>query len=239
MKNLLGLALLAVVFGWGGTFEAWAQKVVVKKPQTNQSKLRAKDLYINNEDNNPATIGAEGMKVTVLLKRGNEKERFVSVNETFYSGDKIKLIFDLNFNGYAAIINVGPTGNESILFPYLENGRLIDHSFSAYAALQLPRGNAWIQFDKTTGTEQVGVIFSKTPIPELNDYQEAVTPGSDGRLANESEADQVLADLNSKSLTRGRSKDLTVQTEGNETYGVTPNGLGNQPVGFSFNLKHQ
>jgi hypothetical protein len=226
MKNLLTLAVFAIAIGLCGTLEVSAQR-------------KAKDLFTQYNDGNNSTVGAEGAKVSILLKRGNQPEKLVSPNETFYSGDKIKLVFDINFDGYAAIINVGPTGNESILFPYLDEGRIVDHSVSPNAAVKLPRGNAWINFDSKTGDEQVTVIFSKNPIAAMDSYQEAVTNGSDGRVATEAESDAILAELNSKSLGGKKSKDLFTQNEGDGTYCVAQNGIGNEPVAFTFTLKHK
>ena len=244
MKKLLTLTVLAFVIGFGGVVAATAQKILVKgsgkaSPTPQTGKTRAKDLFTQYNDGNNTTAGFEGAKVSVLLKRGNQPEKIVSPNETFYSGDKIKLVFDINFDGYAAILNTGPTGNESFLFPFLDNGQMADHSVSPNAATKLPRGNAWINFDGKTGDEQVTVIFSKNPIAEMNRYEEAVTSGSDGRIASESESDAILAELNSKSLTKARSKDLFTQTEGDGTYCVAPGGLGSEPVAFTFTLKHQ
>lgn len=244
MKKLLTLTILALAMGFIGAIEISAQKVVINKSgKTNSAgntqTRRAKDLFTQYDESNPSGGGAAGAKVSVLLKRGNERERIVSTNETFYTGDKIKLVFDINFSGYAGIINIGPTGNESILFPYIEGNRMVDHSIAPNAALQLPRGNAWINFGGSKGDEQVTVIFSKTPIAEMEGYEEAVTPGSDGRVASESEADAILAELNSKSLGRRKSKDLFTQTESDGTYAVSQGGLGNEPIAFSFVLKHR
>lgn len=246
MKKLIVLAILVFALGFIGTLETTAQKIVIKnggkataKPTPPTGKPRAKDLYTQYNDGNNATVGSEGAKVSVLLKRGNESERIVSLNEVFLTGDKIKLIFDINFEGYAAILNIGPTGNESILFPYLENGQISDHRVSPNAGTRLPRGNAWINFDSNTGDEQVTVIFSKNPIAEMNNYAEATTAGSDGRIASEAESDAILAELNSKSLGKRKSKDLYTQTDSDGTYCVAQNGIGNEPVAFTFTLKHQ
>jgi len=227
MKKIMGLVVLAVVTGFFGTFEAAAQT------------LNAKDLYTQYNGNSSSTAGREGAKICVLLKRGNQPEKTVSTNETFYSGDKIKLVFDINFSGYAAILNIGPGGNKTLLFPHLDqNKRLVSHQVSPNAGTQLPRGNDWINFDSKTGTEQITVIFSKKPIIELDSYEEAVTNGSDGRVASEAESDQILAELNSKSLSKSKSKDLFTQADTDGTYSVIQNGLGNEPVAFTFYLKH-
>jgi hypothetical protein len=225
MKKLLTLTVLAIAISIFGTMQVSAQK----KP------AKAKDLFTQYNDNNPSTVGAEGAKVAILLKRGNSEARLVSPNETFYSGDKIKLVLDINFSGYAVILNKGTSGKINPLFPYLENGELVDHSVSPNAAVQLPKGNAWINFDSNPGDEQVTVIFSKNPINEMDRYEESST----GTRVDSSRADQILAELNSKSLARRKSKDLFTQTESDGTYCVSQDGLGSEPVGFSFYLKHR
>jgi hypothetical protein len=236
MKKLLALTTLAVMLGWLGTFEAAAQE-----------QPNAKDMYTTQSGGNSSNARYQGAKITVRLKRGNQPERIVSTNETFYSSDKIKLIFDINFSGYAAIINVGPTGNETLLFPYLDgSNRIVSHRVTPNAGTQLPRGDNWIVFDGRTGSEQITVIFSKTPIPGLESYEgtvAATTTGSGGnsnvRIAGETEADRILAELNSKNLLGSNSKDLTTQTGGDGTYSVAQNGLGREPVAFTFYLKHR
>jgi hypothetical protein len=230
MTKFATLIILAITIFAGGVFEARAQN--------------AKDMFTQYNNGGGAgpgqSAGREGAKICVLLKRGNQPEKIVSTNETFYSGDKIKLVFDINFTGYAAIVNTGTSGNESLLFPYLDSrDHLVSHQVSPNSATQLPRGNDWIVFDKQTGDEMVNVIFSRKPIVELDKYEEAVTNGSDGMIASQDESDQIMAELNSKSLKRMSSKDLSTQTGPDGTYGVAQNGLGNEPVAFTFYLKHR
>jgi hypothetical protein len=55
---------------------------------------------------------------------------------------------------------------------------------------------------------------------------------------SEAESDQILAELNSKSLAKSKSKDLFTQTESDGTYSVTRNEISNEPVAFTFYLKH-
>lgn len=231
MKKFLALTSLAIVFGYFGVVEAAAQE------------LNAKDMYTESNGNGAAggNTRYQGAKVTVLLKRGNQRERNVSINETFYSGDKIKLVFDINFSGYAAIVNTGPSGNRTILFPYADRyNRMVSHRVTPNAGTQLPRGSDWIVFHGETGREQITVIFSKNPIPGLDAYEaNNTTSSSDARIAEGPERDRILNILNSKSLLGGNSKDLVTQTDAEGTYGVVRNGLGSQPAMFTFYLKHQ
>ena len=228
MKNLLTFFTLTVAIGLFGTLEASAQ--------------RAKDLYTQYDETSITGGGAEGAKVSVRLKRGNQPERIVSVKETFYSGDKIKLVFDINFSGYVAILNIGTTGSKNLLFPYLDtNRRMVSHRITPNAGTQLPRGNAWINFDSNSGQEQVMVMFSKKSIFEEQAVGNNSVGGnsSSGGIASQSEREAILAELNSKNLITRKSKDLYTQTESDGTYVVAQNGLGDDPVVFSFYLKHK
>jgi hypothetical protein len=238
MKKLLALIGLVVAITYIGSPEIAAQ-----------NKPKAKDLYTQYDEGSGTGGGSQGAKISVRLKRGNQPEKVVSVNETFYSGDWIKLVFDINFSGYAAILNVGTTGKETLLFPYLDaNRQIVSHRISPNAGTQLPRGNDWIVFDENAGQEKVVVVFSKTP---LFDEQATNSGGggsssgggsnesSTGRIANESEADAILRELNSKNLIKRNSKDLYTQTENDGTYVVSPNGIGDEPVAFTFYLKHK
>jgi hypothetical protein len=220
MKKFIVLWFVTLMLGIGGGWSATAQT---------KQKPRAKDLYVQYNDGDSTFPGNPGAKVSVLLKRGNQ-EKVVSTNETFQSGDRIKLIFDINFSGYVAIMNQGSTGKEQLLFPYKSNGRLVDSRVTPNAGTKLPGGGDWIVFDNNPGNETVTVIFSNTPFEEFNNL-------SSGSITTGSEADQVLAELNSKSLRR--SKDLYVQSESDGTYCVTQNGSLNGPVQFTFTLRHQ
>lgn len=231
-KSFIASFIALTAFVLAGTYGAAAQL----PSDSPTARKRAKDLYTQYGDGDSSTVGAEGAKVAVLLKRGNRPVRIASVNETFYSGDRIKFVFDVNFEGWAAILNTGPTGRRTLLFPYWENGRLADHTVSPNAALQLPRGGAWIRFDARTGDEQVTVVFAKNRIAELGRYEQRFT---DGRLVSDAEADDLLAEFNRKTLGAQRVKDIFTETEDDGTYYIAPNGIGRAPVVFTFTLRHR
>jgi len=227
MRKLLIFVFLVTAVSFIGNLSASAQKVE-PTPQP-----RAKDLYTQYNEDNQKTKGRPGIKISILLKRGNRAERFVAPNETFYSGDKIKLVLDINFNGYAAILNEGTTGKMNLLFPFMDGSELVSHRVSPNTGTKLPRGNAWITFDRNPGNEKVTVVFSKDSIVELQSYKSL----SLGGAVSADEADQILVELNSQGIRR--SKDLFVQNEMDASYFVCQRNDFNGQLAFTFALIHK
>jgi len=234
MKKFSALIFLTVFLGAVGVLNVAAQKT--------QTTPQAKDLFTQYNEENRTTPGRPGAKVSILLKRGSQPERLVSPNSVFYSGDKIKLILDINFNGYAAILNEGSTGKPNLLFPYLDGSEMVSHRVSPNVGTKLPRGTAWIVFDQNSGTEKITVIFSKSPVVEMESYENLSAPDTSANSSyrvssSPSDIDRFLAELNSKS--KRLSKDLSVQNESDAAYYVN---LRNDPNGqtiFTFSLIHK
>lgn len=236
MKRVLcvALSLLALAqFRAGGTA---AQE---SHPAT------ARDLYTGYSGGGGGQQGRPGVKVSIKLMRGG-RERWVSPGEKFYSGDRIKLSLDTNFTGYVAVINTGPTGKKTLLYPQAD-----DAVFPADGATLPPAEDKWIVFDNTTGEERVTLIFSTTPLglhagrpdpPSGPEPAQQPESGSTGVLTNNQDAQSVLDELNTRSINRGRdrsaSRDMITQTVGQDTYSVATQAALSEPIGFEFVLRH-
>jgi hypothetical protein len=153
--------------------------------------------------------GQPGTKVTIELMRDG-KLKFVKPNSKFRSGDKIRLRFATNFDGYIRILNVGSSGKVSLLFPY--NGA--NDRITPSTDFQIPNNNDWIVFDDTPGTEMLTVILSAKPFEGGDD----------------------LSGLNSRAT---KSRDLTIQSDDDATYAVFGQSILQEPVGFTLQLKHK
>ena len=227
-------------------------------------KIKPRDLFIEKEKNEEK--GKSGAKVRILLKRGTEKERYVTANETFVSGDKIKLAFDINFEGYIALLNIGSSGRITMLYPYVGTDSKVEPDDKEQ--LIPANRNDWITFDKQAGTEQITIVFSTNPIKSIGQIVEmsgqsvpepatttttsvsgsanaAVTISSNGDgsmiyVATSAEAQAILQELNSRSLQRSKSRDLYVETVSNDaTYVVAESSLISEPTAFVITLKHK
>lgn len=255
MKKLIfGLIMMAAM-------SLLTNAVMAQKPST-----KPRDLFIQKEQDE--TKGKSGAKVRILLKRGNERERYVSPNETFYSGDKIKLAFDVNFPGYVGLLNVGSSGRITMLYPYPGADPMVEPSDKEQLIPANPKD--WIAFDDRPGTEQVTVIFSSNPIDSIEQIIEmsgqsntgssstsstttsvsgsagatvSVTNNGNGStiyVATSAEAQAILEELNARSLKRAKTRDLYVETVNNDaTYVVAESSLISQPTAFVISLKHE
>ena len=159
----------------------------------------------------PVKKGKPGTKVVIERSRAG-KLAFVAPNSKFRSGDKIRLRFATNFDGYLKILNIGSSGKINLLYPY----QGADERIQPSKDFQIPKNGDWIVFDDTPGTEVLSVIMSSQP------------------LASEDEND--LRKLNEAAT---GSRDLTVQSDAEATYAVADNTSLQQPIGFTLRLKHR
>lgn len=198
------------------------------------SAQKARDLFIekaNNED-----TGKSGVKFRILLKRGDQRERYVAPNEMFYSGDKIKLAFDINFSGHVAMLSMGSSGKISLLFPYDGVDTAVEPS--EFEQLFPAASNAWITFDDQPGTERITVLFSTNSISSIDDVLEKTKASNS--ISVSAEVQGILVQLNARSLRRSKSRDLSIQTVNKEaTYVVAEESLLSQPTAFIIKLEHQ
>ncbi len=205
----------------------------------------ARDLYTSYDG---GQHGRPGVKVSIKLRRDGQ-ERLASVDEQFYSGDRIKLALETNFTGYVAVINTGPTGNKTLLYPQDD-----DAVFPAGGATLPPADDKWIVFDDNAGDEKVALIFSASPLrlsaqrpdaptpPTTSGASQQPAPGSTGEITNDQDAQTILGELNSRALNRGKdrsaSRDMFTETIGKETYTVASQAALSDPVGVEFTLRH-
>lgn len=235
MKRTLSFALVMLALT-----QALAAGLIAKGAQSRT----ARDLYTSYDG---GQHGRPGVKVAIKLRRDGQ-ERLASVDEQFYSGDHIKLALETNFTGYVAVINTGPTGSKTLLYPQDD-----DAVFPASGTTLPPADDKWIVFDDNAGDEKVALIFSASPLGLSAQRPEAPAPptpgasqqpalGSTGVLTNGQDAQTVLAELNSRAINRGKdrsvSRDMFTETIGAETYTVASQAALSDPIGVEFTLRH-
>jgi hypothetical protein len=223
MKKLMfGLMILVTMSFLGNA-------VVAQKKSS-----KARDLFIEKEKDE--TQGQSGVKFRILLKRSGDRERFVSPDETFYAGDKIKLAFDINFSGYVGLLSVGSSGKVSLLYPYSGVDARVEPSDDE----QFFPGEekAWITFDDKPGTEKITVVFSTNVIKEIDDFVDTMKKGTS--VSIKANAQEILVKLNSRSLNRSsKSRDLFIEkAKDDATYVVADTKLISQPTAFVISLRH-
>lgn len=210
----------------------------------------------------PKPAGRPGVRVRVELDRGG-RARFVSTKTVFQAGDKVRFHFAMNFPGYVVIINQGSSGKRSLLFPY----EGVSNHIGRTADYTVPQGEGWFEFDQTPGDEQLTFVMSKREIQEVAQITTAGTnahhaapaashpapapatettplPAPATAIAQpaavatpQTEEQEILAALNSRSLTGGR--DLKMVEDNTDSYVLATDESLAKPIGFKLTLKHR
>lgn len=202
--------ILTIIFAGLTAAQAQTARQLYLGYETNDQMVSAPTNNTANRVKVPKK-GKPGTKVVIERMR-NGKLAFVSPNTRFRSGDKIRLRFATNFDGYVKIINVGSSGKVNLLFPY--SGA--DDRIRPTSDFQVPQNGDWIVFDDTPGIEMLTVLMSKEPMDFENEDQlrEAGTRAAAG------------------------TRDLTIQSDTEATYAVTSEQNLQKPIGFTLRLKH-
>ncbi|HEV2992581.1 MAG TPA: DUF4384 domain-containing protein [Candidatus Angelobacter sp.] len=121
----------------------------------------AQQLYRSNQ--------GQGIRVSIELKRGGIIRR-VSPQTTFLTGDRVKIHFSTNFDGYVYALNETPSGDTVLLFPTREagTGNLVKSGHDYV----IPATNGWFRFDEETGAETIHMIGSRQPLPDMEKEQQ-------------------------------------------------------------------
>jgi hypothetical protein len=199
-------------------------------------KASARDLY--SEHAVKPSAGRPGAMVSIELNRAG-RTFTVRPDFQFRSGDRIRLLLNINFNGYIALINHGTTGKKTLLFP--ENGEPGD-LFKAGAATVPETG--WIIFDDNPGIEKLVMVFSGNPIFGRTGYSGRPNRpdfGGRGKLKSEDE-EAVLAnlyELGSNIGGRTGGRDLLIESADNARYCVVNGMRPGETAAFELALRHR
>lgn len=114
-----------------------------------------------------------GLRYRLIQQSPDGTEVDVDTATTFHSGDKLKLAFESNIDGYLYVASQGSSGNWTVLFPspQINGGRNAIKRAEEYGVP--PDG--WFMFDATTGTEHLFVFLSREPLDQLPGFGRPVT----------------------------------------------------------------
>jgi hypothetical protein len=130
-------------------------------PQSHKSKPRKRTSQPEPSRTPSQATNNVGLRYWIELKEPDGQLKRVARTRGFRTGEKIRLHFESNANGYIAIVNTDSTGVTQVLFPKadIRNGNnAIDRSRDYV----LPSEDAWLQFDRTTGSERLTVFFASS-----------------------------------------------------------------------------
>jgi hypothetical protein len=169
-----------------------------------------------------------GLSYWIELDAGHGTTTQVTAARVFHSGERIRLHFRSNTEGYVMLVQVGASGTAGELFPNPEKG-LFDSHLAAGQDRVLPQESSWFRFDNQAGTERLLAFFARKA-EELEAFP--VRPRMDSSAAQTMVASTEVA--------RG-SKDLFIETETEKasevgTYAVNTRG---KPIVLEILLKHR
>ncbi len=106
-----------------------------------------------------------GIRYTILKINPDNSTTEVAADTVFHSGDRIRFSIEPNASGYLYIINQGSSGTWKPMFPSpeVEDGNNHVDGFHPYTMPPKTR----LAFDTTPGTENLFIVFSRQPEPDL------------------------------------------------------------------------
>lgn len=129
-------------------------------------EARTRALFVNKK--------SDAMMILLLKQEGSQLVP-ADPSAEFKEGDKIKIQFESNFDGYVYLVNIQPNGKKKIIFPY---DAASGNAIAANRRYDFPPGRDAIEFDNEKGTEILQVIMSRDRISLLDD----ALKNSDGEL---------------------------------------------------------
>ena len=115
----------------------------------------------------PATEKPLGLRYSFLRNAGGDEYREVDAGDTvFHSGDRIRVSFQSNGEGYLYIVMKGTSGSWKVLFPSAE---IADGSNRVGSGRQtlIPPPPGRFAFDEQAGEERLFIVLSRNPEPSL------------------------------------------------------------------------
>lgn len=139
------------------------------------AERQTRDLVFEDEEPLAAEAAAEeagmenptviSLRTTIELTRDGETTTVLPSHE-FQSGDQIRFVYTTNIDGYVYWLAEGSTGSYQMLFPNEQAG--MDNAIAMNQEYTIPVSGHWT-FDANPGTENILVILSAQPIPELEE----------------------------------------------------------------------
>lgn len=213
---------------------------------TNTDKLVAqntrttRDLVFDDEEETaaPTVAGSTADKVqaeTIAMKATVEMTRDGKIStvlptEEFKSGDKVRLIFSTNKDGYVYWLAKGTSGQYQVLYPNKKAG--MDNSVTRNKEYTVPTKGAW-RFDDKKGTETLVCVLSPNRVDDLD---KAVQLSNSG---DRKSASDIVAGIVSSHETKRTTRDLVFEEEDVDDVNTkSQKAEGNEPFVATYELTH-
>jgi hypothetical protein len=176
-----------------------------------------------------------GLRYRVTQQKQQAEADVDIATATFRAGDKVRLSFESNVDGYLYVVQQGSSGRWSVLFPSPEinGGRNNVRKSEEY---KVP-DDGWFEFDANPGVENLFIYFSREPMETLPGFGKPVTKAE---TLTASAVTQLQGTIASRDLSYGRDTKASVKS-GNiiqANYVVNKSELG-KAVSASLSLRHE
>lgn len=214
-KTLLGISIAAALLAMSANVNA-----------------ATRDLVFEDEDEPVAEADASvekiSVKTTVELVRNGEKSN-VSTSTEFQSGDKVKLLFTPNTDGYVYWMAKGTSGDYSMLYPNAKAG--MNNEIKRNETYTVPAKGSF-KFDDKAGNEEILCIISTERLADLD-----AAAANQFKDATE-QLDNLTAMNQPEEKKKSATRDLVFEDEEevNTATQTTPKG---EPVVIQYTLVHK
>jgi len=184
-----------------------------------------------------SNVAPTGLRYRVVQASAASNETDVDpATAVFKAGDRVRLAFESNIDGYLYVVQEGSSGRWTVMFPNPDSngGRNTIRRGAEYVVP--PDG--WFVFDTNVGTELLFVVLSKEPLSELPGFAK---PGTTAAPLNAGVVESVQNSIRSRDLTFARDERPQTIQGGKiiqANYVVNRAELG-KSVAVSISLKHQ
>ena len=216
--------------------------LVIAAPSFSASKRKTRDLVFEEEDTKAAAEMAKDSKIenpevisvrtTLELTRDSQVSTVLPTHE-FKSGDRVKLRYTTNADGYVYWLAKMSSGAYAVLFPTPQTG--MDNFINKNVEHTVPVKGSF-RFDDKPGTETLLMVFAPNKVPEL---EQAVAEAAGQKGKVDEKATQV-ASVEDKNTSKRKTRDLVFEEEDDETVNtksqVAPTG---EPFVASYELIHK
>jgi hypothetical protein len=247
--RLVTMSFSLVVFVWLGFSGCVGAPVAWGDEAPQKSRVSPKALYYDQDKMDsvpmpspkpqvpkkaPAQQPVLALRVTVKLigEGGGSKE--VKPSSVFRSGDRIRLAFTSNKEGYLYLATVGSSGTPAVLVPD-KSGRPV--SLQPGFAYEYPLSTKVIKFDTQVGEEQIYAFLSEVPL-DIIDFGngQQVQIQSDSLPKVRPDQGRAMA-----SVAAVRSRDLVVEEDDQALYAAVVPGRYKEklPIVVKLTLTHR
>ncbi len=148
------------------------------------------------------------VRTALELTRDGEQTT-VAPDYKFKSGDRVKLRYTTNADGYVYWLAKMSSGKYSVLFPTAKTG--MDNLIRKNEEHTVPVKGSF-RFDDTPGTESLLMVFSADRIPEL-DQAVAEANGQQGNMVADA---SKVSNVEEKNTSKRKTRDLVFEDEDEE-----------------------